>query len=148
MKIKLGLALLTLPVSAGFALTSSERETLIEALVHVESRGIASAIGDNGRAYGILQIHNIMVQDANRIARTNYTHSDMFEPHKARAVAKIILTHYDSVITRRTGNSATFEQLARVWNGGGSAWKVQTGSKEKNLQRYWSKVSQTLSKNK
>lgn len=149
MKIKLGLLAMVVSSSSAFALTDTERSDLIEALIRVESRGIASAVGDNGKAYGILQIHNVMVQDANRIAKTNYTHEDMFNPVKARAVASIILKHYDRVIQRNTGASATYEQMARVWNGGGSAWKSnQKPSKERNLTNYWSKVSRELEKNK
>lgn len=119
-------------------------DTLIDALIAVESRGNAAAVGDNGRAYGILQIHAVMVADANRIARTSYTHDDMFEPAKARAVAQIILGHYARHIERTTGTRATDEQLARIWNGGGSAWKPQAAAKEANLQRYWRKVSKEI----
>ena len=124
---------------------ASNHDTLIDALIAVESRGNASAIGDNGKAFGMLQIHAVMVQDANRIARTSYTHREMFDPAKARAVAEIILGHYARHIERTTGVPATDEQLARVWNGGGSAWKKpQAAAKEKNLERYWRKVSKEI----
>lgn len=123
---------------------ASKKDTLIDALIAVESRGNAAAVGDNGRAFGILQIHAVMVADANRIARTSYTHREMFDPAKGRAVAEIILGHYARHIERTTGVPATNEQLARVWNGGGSAWKPQAAAKEANLQRYWRKVSKEI----
>lgn len=122
----------------------SKHDQLIDALIAVESRGNANAIGDGGKAFGMLQIHAVMVQDANRIAKTTYTHDDMFEPAKARAVANIIISHYARHIERTTGTRATDEQLARIWNGGGSAWKPQAAAKEANLQRYWRKVSKEI----
>jgi hypothetical protein len=52
MKVKLTLALLATVISA-----AADTPRLIEALVRVESNGKANAIGDNGKAFGILQIH-------------------------------------------------------------------------------------------
>jgi hypothetical protein len=139
------LILLSVAVATISVAQASKYDTLIDALIAVESRGNASAIGDNGRAYGILQIHAVMVADANRIAKTTYTHDDMFEPAKSRAVANIIISHYARHIERTTGVPATDEQLARVWNGGGSAWKKpQAAAKENNLERYWRKVSKEI----
>ena len=43
-------------------------ELLIPVLIHVESGGDVNAIGDMGEAVGCLQIHEIMVDDVNRIA--------------------------------------------------------------------------------
>lgn len=37
----------------------------IEALIHAESRGIAGAVGDNGDAVGVLQLHPGVVADLN-----------------------------------------------------------------------------------
>jgi len=42
---------------------------LISALMIVESDGRADAIGDNGRAVGVLQIHPECVQDINRFSK-------------------------------------------------------------------------------
>ena len=148
MKIKLGLALLTLPVSASFALTSSERETLIEALVQVESRGIASAIGDNGRAFGILQIHKVMVNDFNRISGKNYKHNDMFDKNLSLETAKTVLSYYAKHIEKTTGRKATDKELAFIWNGGGSSWRrvasPVSDTKQRNLESYWAKVCKNL----
>jgi soluble lytic murein transglycosylase-like protein len=112
---------------------------LIEALIIVESNGNSKAIGDNGKAYGILQIHSVMVQDANRISGRSFSHKDAFDPIKSKVIAAIILRHYKRHIERTKG-ICTLKDLARVWNGGGSAWKYQNASKEKNLENYWNKV--------
>ena len=42
-------------------------DLFVEAVIWRESRGNSSAIGDNGKAVGVLQIHPIMVREANRI---------------------------------------------------------------------------------
>ena len=70
--MKLILALLALTATAKAA-----SPQLIDALVAVESRGNAAAVGDSGKALGILQIHATMVADANRIAGTHFTHREM-----------------------------------------------------------------------
>lgn len=141
------LALLAGPLPA-FSLEKTHRDRLVKALVKVESNGNAKAIGDGGKAYGILQIHEITVKEANRIAGTNYTHEDMFDPVKSHEVANIVLTHYDRHIHRSTGKPATAKQLAFIWNGGGAAWKraisPQSDQKQANLEKYWSKVSSKL----
>jgi hypothetical protein len=142
--ISVAMKVIILFLAAIFVAHAQPRNQLINALIAVESRNNAAAIGDGGRAYGLLQIHAVMVADANRIAKTKYTHDDMFEPCKAREVAEIILTHYARHIERVSGVKATDEQLARIWNGGGSAWKLQREKKELNLQNYWRKVQSNL----
>lgn len=114
-------------------------DNVISILEKVESNGNPQAIGDNGKAYGILQIHSIMVEDANRIAGTNYKHKDCFNPDISREIARIVLTHYGKQVQKHKGN-ATIKDLARIWNGGANAWKPCKPSKEKNLENYWKKV--------
>lgn len=145
MKIASALCILSLTTVNALALSATERNSLVNDLVRVESNGRANAIGDNGKAYGILQIHKITVDEANRLAKTNYTHRDMFDPVKARHVAEIVLGHYDRHIQRTTGKTASAKQLSFIWNGGAGAWKRVANpvndTKQQNLERYWSKVS-------
>jgi len=148
MNKKIAMIALLLSASKAFALTATERGNLIETLIEVESNGNAKAIGDNGKAFGILQIHQVMVNEANRIGGTNFTHQDMFSPTASRKVAEIVLGHYGRHIQKTTGKPATAKQLAFIWNGGGAAWKRVSSpindTKQTNLERYWSKVSKTL----
>ena len=65
------------------------RAGLWEAICTVESNGNPRAVGDRGadgvyRAAGIAQIWAITVKDVNRIAGTNYTLNDRFDPEKSR----------------------------------------------------------------
>jgi soluble lytic murein transglycosylase-like protein len=144
MKIKLILALVATTAIAAAADTSK----LISALIQVESRGNAAAIGDSGKALGILQIHATMVADANRIAGTHFTHREMLDPVKARAVATIVLSHYSARISKTKGRDATNKELAFIWNGGAGAWNRASApindTKQRNLESYWNKVAKAL----
>lgn len=146
MKYRMAIAAIAaLLTSNASALDRTQLNALIECLIRVESGGKSDAVGDNGKAYGILQIHAGMVADANRIARTHFKHEDMFNPRASREVADIILSHYNSHIKTTTGREATAKELAFVWNGGGSAWRRAENpvndSKQTALERYWSKVA-------
>jgi hypothetical protein len=96
-------------------------------LIMVESGGNQNAIGDihmTNKAYGILQIRQPYLTDANRIAGTNYT---MEEIKNSRALSKwcavTYMRHYGEIYKRKTGKEPTFEILARIHNGGPNGWK-------------------------
>ena len=90
---------------------------IISALIIVETGGHpspASAVGDNGKAVGILQIHPEVVADCNRICGGEvWTLADRSNPGKSREMAAVYLTHYGTArgITDPVA-------LARIWNGG------------------------------
>jgi len=105
---------------------------LITALIAVESGGRDSAIGDQGRALGPLQIHRAVVVDVNRFTGSHYRHQDMTNRAQARAVCEAYLRHY--------GRGATTEQLARRWNGG------PTGDRKTATLGYWRKIEKQLAK--
>ena len=104
--------------------------SLISALMIVESSNNDLAIGDQGRAIGCLQIHKAVVLDVNRITGSNYQWQQMTNRVQARAVCEAYLTHY--------GRGATTEQLARRWNGG------PTGDRKTATVAYWAKVKKEL----
>lgn len=104
--------------------------SLISALMIVESSGNDQAIGDNGRALGPLQIHKSVVLDVNRITGSNYRHSEMTNRVAARAVCQAYLEHY--------GRGKSLEEQARIWNGG------PTGHKKEATVTYWRRVQKNL----
>lgn len=109
---------------------------LLAALILVESGGDPSAIGDNGRAVGILQITEACVMDVNWIYRTNYRWpKDCLDPAVSEMICMRYLIHY-------AGWTATDEKLARIWNGG------PNGHKKASTLQYWKKVNQQLEKSK
>ncbi len=104
---------------------------LIDALVHVESKGSVHAIGDNGKAIGILQIHKEVVDDVNKAYGTTYTYADRKSIEKSREICrKYLILH--------GGLHATNEKYARIWNGG------PCGHRKRNTKKYWHMVKRHL----
>ena len=101
--------------------------SLISALMIVESSGNDQAIGDNGRALGPLQIHRGVVLDVNRITGSNYRHQDMTNRAQARAVCAAYLEHY--VTEKRIGRKPTIADFAKVWNSGPEGFKKTCSEK-------------------
>ena len=91
-------------------------EKVIAALCRVESNNKSDAIGDSGRACGILQIWTCMVAEANRIAgKTLYHEAQRLDAATSREMARVVLNHYAK--TKRLGN--THEDMVRLgglWN--------------------------------
>ena len=118
-------------------------DRLIPALIAVESDGNVDAVGDNGEAVGILQIHKCVVDDLNIwLAKDepHYIYADRFDPHYSKLMCIRYLKHYSRQYERTTGKHATLEVLARIWNGGPNGWK------KKSTEKYWLKVKKELVK--
>ena len=113
-------------------------DSFLDAIVAVESHGNAKAIGDNGKAYGVYQIHKSYVEDVNRISGKNFTLADAFDKEKAKEMVKIYLTNYGKNYEKKTGKTATNEVLARIHNGGPSGYKKDA------TKKYWDKVQKEL----
>jgi hypothetical protein len=109
---------------------------LLAALIAVESSGDPNAIGDNGLAYGCLQLHAAYVQDAAQFAGENWTHEDAFNPETAKQIVRAYMARY--AIERRLGRSPTYEDIARIHNGG------PNGFKKAATDGYWLKVKKEL----
>lgn len=104
---------LALSLSSGATL-----EGIYEVLKYSESNGITTAIGDNGKAYGIVQIHKSCVDDVNRIYGTSYTHEEMFDEACAKEVFVLYLQAGIDRYVNKHGVLPTEEQVVRMWNGG------------------------------
>lgn len=105
---------------------------LLAALIAVESSGNDRAIGDHGKAFGCLQIHQAVVEDVNRVYGTHYRHADVFQRKTAIVVADRYLSIYAT--RNRLGHDPTNEDFARIWNCGPSGWKGSV------TDGYWNKV--------
>lgn len=98
-------ALMLVSFSAGFYSRSAivpndpwenlDWDLFTEALIHTESKGKTDAIGDSGKAVGVLQIWPIMVREANRLAGTNYTYDDRYDKQKSIEIFNIVQAHYN-----------------------------------------------------
>jgi len=107
--------------------------TLILALILVESNGDDSAIGDNGKAYGCLQLHAEYVADAAEYANEDWVHEDAFDRKTAIKIFEAYMNRYAT--PERLGREARAEDIARIHNGG------PDGYKKKSTKAYWNRIS-------
>ena len=114
---------------------------LINRLKTVESGNNPNIIGDNGRAWGILQITAQMVSEINRMSDTDFTQLDAFDPIKAEEMARLYFEFIDSIVVRERHRHAYGKEFAFAWNGGTDAWTrvehPKHDKKQKNLEGYW-----------
>ena len=108
----------------------------IMALADVESGRDNLAIGDNGKAFGLLQIHQWVIDDVNAFWGTNYTYHDAFNRKHAIDICRLYLTYWCT--TDRLGVIPTLEHYARCWNGG------PRGYLKDSTLGYWEKVKGKL----
>ena len=114
-------------------------DKLLHALKMAESGCKSDAIGDSGKAVGILQLHKVYVDDANRIVGyKKYSYNDRYDVCKSEEMTRIVLTHYGKHYERIIGKRCTDEILARIHNRGYSQWNDKLG------ERYWNKVKQFM----
>ena len=109
---------------------------LILAIIQVESGDNMMAVGDNGKAYGCMQIHAAYVKDVNRIWGTNFKHNDAFDKVAAMEMFLIYTGHYAVKMEDKLDRKATFEDLARIHNGGSNGWQKES------TKKYWAKVQE------
>lgn len=108
---------------------------LILALIAVESGGNDHAWGDNGKAWGCLQITAAVMEDVQRI-RPQERYYNAFVRDDAIWICRTYLNHY--VTRSRIGHEPTLEDYARCWVAGPDGWR-QDCSKP-----YWLKVKKVL----
>ena len=132
----IALDLLTIPIIKKRGQAKNSWDNLVEAIIQVESRGNDSAVGDNGKAVGCLQIHPIVVREVNRLVSKHYTLDDRYSRAKSIEMFNIISEEYDCC------EEYTFMQyaeiVARRWNGG------PKGDKKTATLKYWEKVKKEL----
>lgn len=105
---------------------------LVEAIIAVESGGNPRAIGDGGRAVGILQIHKCVVDDCNAVAGyERFTLADRLDPAKSREMFRVYIGRWCP--------DGTDEDKARSWNGGGPRGRFKESTKA-----YWLKVQEAM----
>jgi len=110
-------------------------ESLINAIIMVESSGNDSAYCKKEKAVGCLQIRPIMLAECNRILKIQnsphrYLPSDRWDRDKSITIFKIVSNYHNKY--------STYESIARFWNGG-PKW-----SKKKQTKLYWNKVKRNL----
>jgi len=114
------------------------KENLISSIAKVESSNNPTAVGDGGKAVGLLQIWPCVLDDVNRVYGKRYTLADRLDPVKSREICRLYLEHYGKNYTKKTGKQPTDEVYSRMWNGGPAGW-----SNKKTIE-YWNKVKKGL----
>jgi hypothetical protein len=115
-------------------------DTLIEAIIQVESGGDDNAIGDRhliNKAYGPMQIRKPYVDDVNRIYKTTYRAEDCLGN---RDLSIDLFKKYMAIYAtaKLLGHEPTQEDMARIHNGGPNGWK------KLSTVPYWYKVKKYL----
>ena len=85
---------------------------------HVESNNRVDVVGDGGRAYGVVQIHNICVQDINRLYGTSYTHKQAFDRHTAKEMFMLYIRAGIKLFRKKHSRMPSEGEIVRMWNGG------------------------------
>ena len=109
-------------------------DSLVVAMIQVESRNNDSAYCQEEDAVGCLQIRPIMVEEVNRICKIlgikkHYSLEDRWSRSESIQMLKIFVKFYDL---------KEFEEIARCWNGG------PRGMDYVSTEGYWSKVQNEL----
>ena len=113
-------------------------ETLIDALIIVESQGNDSAVGDThlpSPSIGVLQIRPIMVREVNRILKIQgsekrFSLKDRWDRDSSIEMFMVWQDFHHS--------DSNFESIARSWNGGSK------GPTNPKTLHYWEKVKEEL----
>ena len=107
-------------------------DSLIAAIIYVESRGDSMAYNKREDAVGVLQIRPIMLREVNRLLGYNkYKLSDRWNVAKSKEMFNIVKANI---------RNPTNERVARVWNGG------YNGNNKKATLPYWYKVKNQINK--
>lgn len=108
---------------------------LINAIVHVESKGDTALVGHCGDA-GMMQQLPVSVKEANRLNSFNnktYSLQDRFDP-KSQIEMFLIIQHYHN-------KRGDYETAARLWNGN------DPKKHKRSTARYWKRVQIAMVKN-
>jgi hypothetical protein len=115
---------------------------IIPILIQIETGNLKDpneAIGSFGEV-GMLQVRQSVIDDVNRVYHFSkdekYTLRDMHTPWLSSEVCFYYLSYWGD--KKRLGHDATFEDLARIWNGGPRGWK------KKSTRKYWNRVETAL----
>jgi hypothetical protein len=107
-------------------------------LAVVESNCNPNAVGDDLKSIGILQMQEGYVQDAAEYAGQNWVHMDALDELTSVRIFRAYMDRYAT--EERLGRPVTFEDIARIHNGG------PNGYKKKSTLKYWEKVKCLMTK--
>jgi len=143
MKTNSCISLILSSIIASSAWTSPLRSShqvspsLLSAIRSVESGGDDNAVGDGGKAIGPYQIWKIYWKDAIEFDPSiGGKYEDCFNREYAEKIVDAYMRRYAT--KRRLGHEPTWEDMARIHNGG------PNGYKKESTKGYWAKVKRFL----
>ncbi len=115
-------------------------EQLLKIIAEIESENNPEVKdGDDGRAVGLYQLHQISVRDVNEHFGTNFIYSGEGDMRKIPSIAKNIVILYLRLLNQRFSKkynrNASVKELLRMYNGG------PTGYAKESTLPYWEKAS-------
>lgn len=124
---------LTLSILCFASIANAELpDKFVRAIHQVESSGRVGAIlGDNGKAYGPLQIHRACWQDSK--IKGVYPDDCSSLAYSKRVMAAYLRRYCPQAVEKQD-----FQTMARIWNGG------TQGHKRSATLGYWEKVKKNL----
>lgn len=122
---------------------------LVMCLIQVESGGDSGAVGDGGKAVGCLQLHEVFVDDVNRILGSKegtYHELNRRDRMMSMQMAKIWLAYYRGRWEERFVGEPTYEDMAMIFNRGyrGYCKYVDENADWRGKDPYWLKVKAAL----
>jgi hypothetical protein len=105
------------------------KENVLQKIIHIESKGNPTAVGDKGTAVGLLQIRPIMIDEINRLlGEQKFSLEDRWDSLKS-----IEMFYTFNEIVNPDWNE---ELVARRWNGG------IRGERNSKTDVYWNKYKE------
>jgi len=125
------------PPATKARITETDIRPLLDAIRMVESSDGKNLVGDGGKAIGPYQIHKAYWQDA---VEHDPSIGGSYKDCMNRAYAeRIVVAYFNRYATkRRIGSTPTYEDMARIHNGG------PNGYKSEKTEGYWVKVEREI----
>jgi hypothetical protein len=115
--IRVGLSITLLCLSLS-SMAEVNLQQVSQRLMYLETGYDPLAVGDGGKAFGVLQIHQICIDDVNSRFNTQYKHSDAFQVACAEEIFILYISLGIEKYCKKYGSEPTEEDIVRLWNGG------------------------------
>lgn len=115
---------------------AADLEQIYNIIKYVESNNKEAAVGDSGRAFGVVQIHKICVDDVNRMYGTSYRHAQVFEESVSKEVFMLYLKAGIKIYKRKYRRAPSESEIVRMWNG-----SIYNGYKKPSTVKYLDKYN-------
>jgi hypothetical protein len=118
MKKFFGLLIMAMMFMPVMRADEAELLEIADILKEVESNNTPEAIGDGGKAFGVLQIHEPCILDVNKHYGTTYTHEDAKDPLIAEDIFIKYIDLGIKLYKEKCKTDPNEYDIVRMWNGG------------------------------